>query len=140
LLARRGDPLTFDVSVAPSAGPVFSALPFDERERTRETLHRYVQIVGKVRLGCCTPLNHWWNVTSHVSSRGLSTGPTPYGGLTFEAASWTLQGGTALVMCDDLRTMGSSETALLEFMESAYRAGAKTAGRDIEEFLTGFAL
>jgi hypothetical protein len=309
--------MTFDVSAAPNARPVFPALPFDEWEETKETLHRYVQIVGKVRLGCCAPLNHWWNVTLHVSSRGLSSGPIPYDGLTFEvdldfvthelkvftseggtfsfaledglsvgefckklfsglvalgiglyintdpfdiggepldtdlrhasydkgyverywrilvevdrifkefagrfngkqspvqlfwhsfdlaltrfsgklaperdgadrvtreayshevvsfgfwpgdsnvrapafysytapepegltdqplrpeAASWTPHGGTALLMYDDLRTMDSPQVTLLEFMESAYRAGAMTAGWDVEEFRTGFAL
>ncbi len=72
----------------PSAGSItksiFPPLPLDEWEGTKETLHRYAQIVGKVRLGCCAPRNHWWNVTLHVSSRGLSTGPNPYGDLTFE--------------------------------------------------------
>jgi Family of unknown function (DUF5996) len=77
------EPMTFDASAAPTAKRVFPALPFDEWEGTKETLHRYAQIVGKVRLGCCAPLNHWWNVTLHASSRGLSTGPNPYGGLTF---------------------------------------------------------
>ena len=76
--------MTFDASADSTAKSVFAALPFDEWESTKETLHRYAQIVGKVRLGCCAPLNHWWNVTLHVSSRGLSTGPNPYGGLTFE--------------------------------------------------------
>ncbi len=76
--------MTFDRSADSTAKPLFAALPFDEWEDTKGTLHRYAQIVGKVRLGCCAPLNHWWNVTLHVSSRGLSTGPNPYGGLTFE--------------------------------------------------------
>jgi hypothetical protein len=76
--------MTFDMGADSTAKPVFPALPFGEWKSTKETLHRYAQITGKVRLGCCAPLNHWWNVTLQVSSRGLSTGPNPYGGLTFE--------------------------------------------------------
>ena len=76
--------MTFDVSADSTAKPVFPALPFLEWESTKETLHRYAQIVGKVRLGCSAPLNHWWNVTLYISSRGLRTGPNPYGELTFE--------------------------------------------------------
>jgi hypothetical protein len=76
--------MTLDASADSTAKRVFPALPFGEWEGTKETLHRYAQIVGKVRLGRCAPLNHWWNVTLHVSSRGLSTGPNPYGGLSFE--------------------------------------------------------
>jgi hypothetical protein len=40
----------------------------------------------------------------------------------------------ALLMYDDLRKADSPKTTLLAFMESAYQAGAKTAGWDIEEF------
>ena len=39
-------------------------------------------------------------------------------------------------MYDDVRTMESPKSALLQFLESAYRAGAKTAGWDVEAFRT----
>jgi hypothetical protein len=58
------------------------ALPYAEWEPTKQTLHRYVQIVGKVRMALTPPLNHWWHVTLYVSARGLSTGPMPYGDRT----------------------------------------------------------
>ena len=38
---------------------------------TCETLHRWTQIVGKVRLASTPLVNHWWNVTLRVNSRGL---------------------------------------------------------------------
>jgi hypothetical protein len=76
--------MTFDLGADSTKKSLFPALPLDEWESTKETLHRYAQIVGKVRLACCAPLNHWWNVTLYLSSRGLSTGPNPYGGLSFE--------------------------------------------------------
>ena len=75
--------MMLDLGADSTRRSVFPALPFDEWENTKETLHRYAQIVGKVRLGCCAPLNHWWNVTLYVSARGLSTGPNPYGEMTF---------------------------------------------------------
>jgi len=40
----------------------------------------------------------------------------------------------ALLMYDDLRKMDSPRSALLQFLESAYQAGAKTAGWDVEGF------
>ena len=40
----------------------------------------------------------------------------------------------AIFMYDDLRKASSPKTALLEFLENAYQAGAKTAGWDIEDF------
>ena len=40
---------------------------------TRETVHRWTQIVGKVRLALEPWVNHWWQVPFYVSARGLST-------------------------------------------------------------------
>src|SRR4051794_18284131 len=42
-------------------------------EDTRDTLHMWTQIVGKVRLALAPMLNHWWQVTLYVSARGLTT-------------------------------------------------------------------
>jgi hypothetical protein len=59
-------------------------LPLNEWQDTYRTLHMWTQIVGKIRMALCPPLNHWWNVTLYVSSRGLTTGPMPYGAGIFE--------------------------------------------------------
>lgn len=65
--------------------PEWPPLPFDEWEKTCDTLHLWTQIVGKTRLAL-TPLeNHWWNVPLYLTPRGLTTSPIPSGGLTFEA-------------------------------------------------------
>jgi hypothetical protein len=53
---------------------------------TCETLHRYAQIVGKIRLGLAPPLNHWWHVPLYVTPRGLATSAIPYRGGSFELA------------------------------------------------------
>jgi hypothetical protein len=52
-------------------------LPLDEWRPTKETLHRWSQIVGKVRMALTPPLNHWWHVTLRLSARGITTGPMP---------------------------------------------------------------
>jgi hypothetical protein len=53
-------------------------LPLREWQDTYRTLHMWTQIVGKIRMTLSPPLNHWWNVTLYVNSRGLTTGPVPY--------------------------------------------------------------
>jgi hypothetical protein len=53
------------------------ALPLEEWRETKETLHRWTQIVGKIRLALVPPINHWWNVTLYVSARGLTTSKMP---------------------------------------------------------------
>jgi len=44
----------------------------------------WTQIVGKTRLALAPWQNHWWQVTLHVSARGLATGPMPYGSRTLD--------------------------------------------------------
>lgn len=58
-------------------------LPLDEWEDSKDTLHRLAQIIGKIRMKTMPHMNHWWHVTLAVSSRGLTTGPMPYGDLSF---------------------------------------------------------
>jgi hypothetical protein len=59
-------------------------LPLEEWGNTKETLHRYAQIVGKIRMELSAFRNHWWNVTLYVTPRGLTTGPIPYSKGTFD--------------------------------------------------------
>jgi hypothetical protein len=59
-------------------------LPLDQWQGTYATLHMWTQIVGKVCLSLTPLINHWWNVSFRVTSRGLTTGVIPYGDRTFE--------------------------------------------------------
>ena len=59
-------------------------LPYQEWEPTKQTLHRYAQILGKIRMTLVPFRNHWWHVTLLPATRGLSTGPMPYGGRDVE--------------------------------------------------------
>jgi hypothetical protein len=59
-------------------------LPLAEWQDTLETLHRWVQMVGKTRLGLAPPVNHWWHITLYLTSRGLTTSPMPHGNRTLE--------------------------------------------------------
>ena len=54
-------------------------LAYADWEPTKQTLHRYTQIIGKIRMALTPPLNHWWHVTLLPATRGLTTGPMPYG-------------------------------------------------------------
>ncbi|GAA4672801.1 DUF5996 family protein [Pseudonocardia yuanmonensis] len=51
---------------------------------TRDTLHMWTQIVGKIRKAYAPLVNHWWQVTLYVSPRGLTTSAIPYGAGAFE--------------------------------------------------------
>ncbi|MTI45359.1 hypothetical protein JM93_01250 [Roseibium hamelinense] len=59
-------------------------LPFSEWSETKDTLHLYLQIIGKIRMKVHPKLNHWWHVTLYPHVRGLTTGRIPYGDSGFE--------------------------------------------------------
>jgi hypothetical protein len=59
------------------------ALPLDSWRQTRDTLHMWTQIVGKICLALTSPVNHFWNITFHVMPHGLVTPPLPYRGRVF---------------------------------------------------------
>ena len=76
-----------------------------------------------------------------VPRLSTASGPEPEG-LTEQplrpgAASWTPEGGTALLAYEEVRTSTNPRGTLLEFLQSAYEAGARTAGWDTEGFRTG---
>ena len=53
-------------------------LVYEQWKETAETLHRWTQIVGKIRLKQEPMLNHWWHVPLYVTARGLTTSMMPY--------------------------------------------------------------
>ncbi|MEX2583201.1 MAG: DUF5996 family protein [Gemmatimonadota bacterium] len=60
------------------------ALPLQEWEPTYGTLHRWTQIVGKIRLARTPWINHSWHVTLYLTARGLGTSSIPYDDRSFE--------------------------------------------------------
>jgi hypothetical protein len=60
------------------------SLMVDDWTSTRETLHMWLQIVGKIRLVHLPLINHWWQVTLYVTSRGLTTGAMPSDDAVFD--------------------------------------------------------
>ncbi|MFL5804335.1 MAG: DUF5996 family protein [Roseiflexaceae bacterium] len=62
---------------------LWPALPYDAWQDTRETLHMWTQIVGKVKLALAPFLNEWWNVALTVTPRGLTTATIPFGQRVF---------------------------------------------------------
>lgn len=51
---------------------------------TKDTLHLYSQILGKIKLATTAPRNHWWNVPLYVDVRGLATRRLHHRDTTFE--------------------------------------------------------
>jgi hypothetical protein len=78
-------------------------MPLENWRPTKNTLHLYCQIVGKVRLAMHPRLNHWWHVTLYVSPRGLTTRAVPHAGGVFEI-EFDLQGHRLNISTSDGRS------------------------------------
>lgn len=59
-------------------------IPFERWRPTGDSLRMWVQIVGKFRLAHAPWLNHSWQATLYVTSRGLTTSPIACGEACFE--------------------------------------------------------
>jgi Family of unknown function (DUF5996) len=70
--------------MANSMAPVWPELDGGAWRDTRDTLHLWTQIIGKIRLMRTPWLNHSWHVPLYVTAFGLTTSPIPHGGRSFE--------------------------------------------------------
>ncbi len=89
-------------------------LSWPDWHATGDTLHRWTQVVGKVRLALAPMLNHWWQVALYVTSRGLTTSPIPYQGMTFDVSFDFIDHALSIETSN-----GSSETFALQPMSVA---------------------
>ena len=59
-------------------------LPYEAWRDTKQTLHMYMQVVGKVRLALAPMEPHWAQVPLYVTARGLNTSPIPHPNTVFD--------------------------------------------------------
>jgi hypothetical protein len=89
-------------------------LPLAAWSGTCETLQRWTQIAGKVRLASTPLVNHWWNVTLHVNSRGLVAPANVHGGRAFDIVFDLVEHRLHIATSD-----GRTETIALQSMSVA---------------------
>jgi Family of unknown function (DUF5996) len=70
--------------IAQSSAAAWPELNWPDWRDTGETLHRWTQVIGKVRMALAPMVNHWWQVALYVNSRGLTTSPVPHGAQSFD--------------------------------------------------------
>jgi len=54
-------------------------LSYEQWAETRDTLHLWTQVIGKIKLALTPFLNEWWNIASTLTCRCMTTGPMPSG-------------------------------------------------------------
>jgi Family of unknown function (DUF5996) len=99
----------------PHEAPTLPPLRWKGWEDTKETLHRYCQIAGKVRMEYSPYRNHWWHVTLYVTTRGLTTGPIPYGRTTFDISFDLLENRLAVTTGESAFSFALNDLPVAEF-------------------------
>jgi hypothetical protein len=99
------------------------ALPLEEWKDTYATLHMWTQIVGKIRLAQTPLINHWWNVTLYVTSRGLTTSAMPYNGRSFQIDFDFIDHSLVIATSDGaIRTIALRPCSVAEFYQQTMTA------------------
>jgi Family of unknown function (DUF5996) len=103
----------------------------DWRE-TRDVLHMWTQIVGKVRLALAPRLNHWWNVPLYVTARGLTTSTMPCDGAQVEIEFDFLRHQLLITSStDQVRSFELGEFSVAEFYHRVFEA-LQSLGVDVK--------
>ena len=51
------------------------SLTLGDWKETRDTLHKYVRVIGAIRQSMTEPHPHWWHISLRISGKGLTTTP-----------------------------------------------------------------
>jgi predicted GNAT family acetyltransferase len=102
-------------------------LPTEDWHDTIATLHRWTQVIGKIRMHQSPWLNHSWSVALYVTPVGLTTNLVPYGSEGFRweldlpgsgAELVTSTGERRRIELHDGLSVAQFHAAVLEAMES----------------------
>ena len=105
------------------AGASWPRLTLSEWEGTRDTLHLWTQVVGKVRLALAPMVNHWWQVALYVTARGLTTSLMPVGRRGLEIQFDFVDHRLALLTTDgDTRHLDLRPCSLADFYAETMEA------------------
>lgn len=79
-------------------------LNFKEIQDTLETLHQWIQIVGKIRLKTMPWQNHSWHTTLYITANGFSTHGIPFNGHIFQI-DFDFKQHKLLIQCSNADTV-----------------------------------
>jgi hypothetical protein len=102
-----------------------------EWQDTRDTLHLWTQVVGKVRLALAPPVNHWWHIPLYVNSVGLTTSLMPSAGRGVEITFDFLQHALHIRTTDGIaRDMTHEPRSVADFY-AEFRSHLRESGVDV---------
>jgi hypothetical protein len=97
------------------------SLLLDDWEDTQQTLHLFMQIIGKIRMKLHPKINHWWHVTLYACCHGLTTRPIPNNDKLFEI-HLDLVNYQLIVTCSDgpTRSFGLQGLSVSDFYQQLF--------------------
>jgi hypothetical protein len=107
-------------------------LRYEAWKDTLETLHTYLQVLGKVRLALAPFEPQWANVPMYVTARGLTTSPIPYGLRAFELDVDLVDHHVGLRTADGRRTRLALEPRTVAEFFTAVMSMMHAEGLDVE--------
>jgi hypothetical protein len=107
------------------------SLRVEDWTQTREALHLFTQVVGKVKLTKTPLVNHWWNVTFLLSPRGLSSGAISDGTRIFQMDFDFIDSQLQIISVDGRRT----KVALRRMSVADFYAETLQALADLDIFV-----
>ncbi len=115
---------------------VWPDLPLEEWQDTKDTLHMWTQVVGKIRLAQTPLVNHWWNVPLYVTSRGLTTSAMPYDDRTFEI-DFDFIDHQLIIKCSDgaEKSLALAPRSVADFYEEVMQA-LRSLGLEVKIWTT----
>lgn len=115
---------------------VWPDLPWETWQETCTSLHRWTQIVGKIRLKLAPLVNHWWQVPLYVTPRGLTTSAIPYSSRIFQVDFDFLSHQMNILMDDgETRSLNLTSRSVADFYEETMQA-LKSLGVEVKIWTT----
>lgn len=111
---------------------IWPVLKFPEMQETLETLHQWIQIVGKIRLRTMPWQNHSWHTALYVTPTGYSTNAIPYNGRTFQL-DFNFKQHKLFIQCSDTETlsMDLAPRTVADFYEELFEK-LSSIGMDVK--------
>ena len=112
--------------------PQWPDLPYAAWSETCETLQLWTQIAGKVVMALTPLINHWWNVTFHVTARGIIKRAIPYRSGVFDIVFDFIDHRVEIAASDGRRESLELEPMTVADFYAAFMERVRRLGIDVD--------
>ena len=107
-------------------------MPYEEWKDTLDTLHMWMQIVGKIKLKLDPFLNQWWEVAFYVNAQGITTGRIYFDAKTFEIEFNFIYHYISIKVSDGRKIIIPMKPCCVSKFYKEFTVALKSLGIDVE--------